>query len=93
MTDNDGMKIRGHVKNGVVLLQDGAILPEGAPVTVLWDKARMRHKTSKNKRVKPPLVRSKQPGTLNLTNERIAEILQEEDVRAYSKFFPKSKRR
>jgi hypothetical protein len=71
-----------------VVLQEGAALPEGTPVTVLCHKVRIRHKAGKNKQVKLPLVRSKHPGTLNLTNERMAEILQEEDVRAYSKFFP-----
>jgi hypothetical protein len=43
----------------------------------------------KGKRVQFPLVRSDHPGTLDLTNERIAEILDEEEVARYSKFFMK----
>ena len=86
------MKIRGHVANGVVVLDEGPALPEGTAVTVLAPGVRIWHKPGKKKRVTLPLVDSKQPGTLNLTNDRVAEILQEEDVRAYSKFFPKGKK-
>ena len=74
------MLIPGRVHNGVVVLEDGAALPEGAAVTVLCDQMRIWRKPGKKKRVKLPLVDSEHPGTLRLTNERIAEILDEEDA-------------
>ncbi len=70
------MVIPGRVQNGVVVLEGGPVLPEGAPVTVSWDHA----PRPTPQRVEFPLVHSEHPGTLNLTNERIAEILDEEDV-------------
>ena len=75
------MTIPGRVHDGVVVLEGGSRLPEGAVVTVVYesepaDRTRERH------RVQVPLVRSKHPGTLNLTNQRIAEILDEEDAAA-----------
>jgi hypothetical protein len=79
-TDNGSMEIPGRVKNGVIVLEGRAVLPEGAPVTVLFDRVRIWHKSGKKIRVAFPLVRSKQPGTLHLSNERIAEILQEDDL-------------
>ena len=81
------MTIQGRVKNGVVVLEAGAKLPEGTPVSVSCAKVRVRRKPGKKKRVKFPLVRSKHPGTLNLTNERIAEILQEDDLASLRTFF------
>jgi hypothetical protein len=85
------MKIRGHVANGVVVLDEGPALPEGTAVTVLAAELPIRRKPGRKKRVNLPLIHSKRPGTLNLSNDRIAEILQEEDVREYSKFFSKAK--
>jgi hypothetical protein len=88
-SDNNPMEFLGRVKNGVIVLEGGPQLPEGTPVTVLCDNSRMPRKSSRKKRVRLPLVRSKHPGTLDLTNEHIAQILQEEDVRTYAKFFRK----
>ena len=73
------MVIPGRVKNGVVVLEGEAALPEGASVSVSYH-AHPPAKESSEKRVKFPLVRSKRPGTLHLTAERIAELLEEEDV-------------
>lgn len=86
------MVIPGRVRNGVVVLKDGISLPEGAEVTVLCETASPTISSptlGKAKRVRFPLVDSGHPGTLNLTNERIAEILDEEDVAKYSQFFVK----
>jgi hypothetical protein len=77
------MEIPGHVQNGVIVLEGGAVLPEGTPVTILCDGVRIWHKSGKKKRVAFPLVRSKYPGTLHLTNQRIAEILEEEDLASF----------
>ena len=74
------MEIRGHIHNGVVVLDGGLTLPEGTEVTVSCDKVRIWRKPGKKKHVEFPLIHSKHPGTLHLTNERIAEILDEEDA-------------
>jgi hypothetical protein len=74
------MEIPGRVQNGVVVLQGETKLPDGTPVTVLCPGVRIRRKPGKKKRVKFPLVRSEHPGSLHLTNERIAEIPEEEDI-------------
>ena len=74
------MKLRGRVHNGFVVLEGGTTLPEGTRVTVACDATPASKARRKKKRVQFPLVRSKHPGTLHLTNERIAEILDEEDA-------------
>jgi hypothetical protein len=79
--ENDQMKIvHGRIQNGVVVLENGQALPEGAAVTVVYDAAADFGKPRTQKKVRFPLVHSRHPGTLHLTNERIAEILYEEDV-------------
>jgi hypothetical protein len=87
------MEIPGRVQNGVVVLEGQTTLPDGTPVTVLYPRVRIWRKPGKKKRVKLPLVPSKHPGALSLTNERIAEILEEEDVRTYARFFVKKKKK
>ena len=78
---NERMIVQGTVQNGVVVLESGAVLPEGLAVTVVSSSppppsARQR------KWVKLPLVPSDQPGSVNMTSERVAELLDEEDVSA-----------
>lgn len=74
------MELLGHVRNGVVVLDGNPVLPEGAAVTVsfLIDTPPL----AECQRVQLPLVRTGAPGSLRLTNERMAEILDEEDVAA-----------
>jgi hypothetical protein len=74
------MEITGHVQNGVVILTNGASLPEGAAVTVVYQEPSVKRPRAEQTRVSFPLVRSSQPGTIDLTNDRIAEILDEEDA-------------
>jgi len=74
------MEIPGRVQNGVVVLEGGSSLPEGKAVTVVPRPSVVLHVAKKRKRVVLPLVRSKRPGTVRLTVERIAEILEEEDL-------------
>ena len=64
----------------MVVLQAETKLPDGTPVTVVYPGVRIRRKPGKQKRVKFPLIRSEHPGTVDLTNERIAEILDQEDL-------------
>ena len=77
---NGDMKIRGRVHNGLVILEGGPALPEGTKVTVSCDHAAVSPPRREKKRLRFPLVRSKHPGSLRLTSERIAEILDEEDA-------------
>lgn len=81
------MEIPGHVENGVVVLQGGAVLPEGTPVTVLCDAVRVWRKPGAKTKVEFPLVHSERPGSLDLTNERIAEIFEDEDVASFRESF------
>ncbi len=74
------MVIRGRVQHGVVVLEGGPALPDGMQVIVSCDFAPVLEDPTKKKRVEFPLVHSKHPGSLYLTAERIAEILEEDDV-------------
>lgn len=73
------MVIPGRIKNGVVILDGGPSLPDGTVVSVSCDLP-APEKPPSGARVTFPLVRSKRPGTLHLTAERVAELLDEEDV-------------
>ncbi len=76
------MIIQGHVQNGVVVFDEAVTLPEGAAVTVTLRTTTVIHVSPIRQRVQLPLVKSDQPGTLDLTNDRIAEILEAEDIEA-----------
>lgn len=84
------MVIPGRVRNGVVVLEGGATLPEGTTVKVSCP-VRVGRKPGKRKRVRLPLVDSEHPGTLPLTNRRSAEILEEEDLAGFRKSLRGSK--
>lgn len=73
------MQIPGRVQNGVVILEGGPPLPEGAEVTVSFNVPSPLEKPKKG-RVSFPLVRSTHPGTVRLTADRVAELLEEDDV-------------
>ena len=72
------MELRGHVRNGVVVLEVNPFLPEGAAVTV-HDPGPVAGHPAGKARIQVPLVRTGQPGSVPLTGERIAAILEEED--------------
>jgi hypothetical protein len=75
------MEIVGHVRNGVVVLDGNPNLPEGAAVTVHYPAPSPAASTvGIKRRIQVPLVRTGQPGSVNLTNERIGEILDQEDA-------------
>jgi hypothetical protein len=73
------MEIPGRVSGGVVVLEGGASLPEGTPVIVSCSPVGAG-KSTEPRRIQVPLVRTNHPGTVNLTGERAAEILDEEDA-------------
>jgi hypothetical protein len=73
------MNLHGRVQNGVVVLEGGLRLPEGTAVTVSCIAPTLEP-TQRRDRLDFPLVRSAKPGSLNLTGDQIAEILEEDDV-------------
>jgi len=74
------MEVQGVVQNGVVVLDGTVSLPEGAVVTVTL-RARSVIRVAKNpKRVDFPIFPSDAPGSIPITNDRIGEILEEEDI-------------
>lgn len=76
------MVISGRVHNGVVVLEGGLTLPEGMQVTVSCPVVPSAELNRHKRRVNLPLVSSGRPGTLDLTAERVAELLDEDDVSA-----------
>jgi hypothetical protein len=78
--DNVFMVISGHVQNGVVVLDGNPALPEGAVVAVSYPVPVPIQPAGDNRRIEVPLVRTGQPGSVNLTGHQIAEILDEEDA-------------
>jgi len=74
------MVIPGKVVGGVVVLQGDPKPPEGAAVIVSYEGESEAMPVKGKKRIQVPLVKTGQPGTVNLTGQRIAEILDEEDA-------------
>ena len=73
------MEIRGRVHNGVVVLEGVLGVAGSAAVTVSYPVP-LGSKPAIKRRIQVPLVRRDQPGSVQLTGERIAEILDEEDA-------------
>jgi hypothetical protein len=76
------MEMQGHVHNGVVVLDTGLPLPEGARVLVSVLPAAAAESTIECVPGRLPVVHGGAPGSLNLTNQRIWEILDDEDAQA-----------
>jgi hypothetical protein len=74
------MNISGRVHNGVVVLDGASALPEGATVTVTFPALAETKPGEKKRHIQLTLIQTGEPGTLDLTNARIAEILDEEDA-------------
>lgn len=70
----------GRIQNGVVVLNDGQILPEGLAVTVLFELPQDKTPAQPKGRIEFPLVKSAHPGSVHLTGELIGEILDAEDA-------------
>ena len=70
------MTFTGHIQNGVVVLDGGASLPEGTPVTILLNEMNpaIEKPIAGINHIDFPIVRDGHPGTWNLTQERMAEI-------------------
>ena len=76
------MEITGRVRNGVVVVDPPNSLPEGAAVIVTLRSTPLIRVAKNQKRVEFPLVPSAAPGSLDLTSDRIFQILDDEDVEA-----------
>jgi hypothetical protein len=74
------MSYRGRVQNGVVVLEAGVSLPEGASVRVLCNNGPVIHTSPIRKEVDLPLVKTGRPASVALTNDQIAEILSQQDA-------------
>jgi len=74
------MELRGRVHNGVILPEDSGALPEGACVRIVIDLGPRHDEEPRGKRISLPLVRSEHPGSLRLTGEDLARILEEDDL-------------
>ncbi len=78
-------KSKVEIHNGVVVLDGEPELPEGMVVTVSFPEPphlESRRAGTRRKRVSLPLIRTGRPGSLRLTAERIAEILEDDDLSA-----------
>jgi hypothetical protein len=74
------MVVLGRVQNGVVVPEGDSALPEGAVVTISYGEPPAKQATAENPRIQVPLVHTGSPGSVNLSGERIAEILDQEDA-------------
>ena len=74
------MVVHGHVHNGVVVLEPGAALPEGAAVSVTFPAQPASKVAAEKRRIQVPLVHTDKPGTVALSGERIAEVMDAEDA-------------
>ena len=73
------MVLTGRIENGSIVLDGNPSLPEGATVAVTLNPV-TSVKPKEGRRVELPLVPSANPGSVAMTSERIAEIMDEEDA-------------
>lgn len=78
--DNQDMNISGRIENGVVVLDDEVALPEGARVVVVCPAPPKVHTAAVQRPVQLPIFPYDGPPDIELTNDRIAEILMAEDA-------------
>ena len=76
------MNIPGRVENGVVVLEGAMELPEGAQVVVSLRTGPNIRAAVEQRPVKLPIFDYDGPPDLELTNDRIADILTREDASA-----------
>lgn len=76
------MELLGRVQNGVIVLEGEPSLPEGALVTVFYPGVAAPGTPGIHRPIQLPLVRSDKPGSCQLTADRVAEILDDDDVSA-----------
>ncbi len=69
------MNFTGHIENGAVVLDGNPVLPEGANVTVTIEPEPVRMIIVDGR----PRIVGGPPGIINLTTERLHQLLEEED--------------
>ena len=74
------MQISGRVQNGVVVLDGEVSLPDGASVMVTYRPSPVIRFAKNPVPVVLPIFDSDEPGTIDLTNDRIAALLEQEDA-------------
>jgi len=74
------MAILGTIRGGVVVIEGAETLPEGTSVSIVPSMSPVIRVAKSQRQVVLPLVPSATPGQIDLTNARIAEILQEQDA-------------
>ena len=72
------MVVNGRVHNGVVVLEGNPLLPEGLAVTVSVPQIPGSPSSASKQRIQLPLVPSDHPGSLELTADRVGELLEED---------------
>ncbi len=77
--NNASMRNHGIVHNGTIVIDGGIPLPEGTRVVVSIEAESAEPEPSEY-RVQFPLVYSATPGKLHLTNEEIAEYLDDDEI-------------
>jgi hypothetical protein len=65
------------------VLEDGQSLPEGTIVTVSYPASPPAAQPDSGYRVQLPLVPSDRSGSIHLTADRIAELLEDDEVSSY----------
>jgi hypothetical protein len=80
--DNECMDVPGRVENGVVVLEGGMKLPEGARVVVSLRRGPNVRVATTQRPVQLPIFDYDGSPDLDLTNDQIAEILTREDASA-----------
>jgi len=80
LDENDSVEIQGRVHNGVVVPERELSLPEGTLVTVVYPASPGIKPPDSGRRVRLPLVQSDRPGSRELDEDRVAEILDDDDV-------------
>lgn len=78
--DTGGMNFTGRVENGAIVLDPAASLPEGAQVVVVYPSPPKVHVASERRAVQLPIFPYGGKPDIELTNDRIAEILAAEDA-------------
>lgn len=73
------MEFQGRIPNGIVVLESELPLPEGTIVTVAYRGALPPASPATRRSIQLPLVRSDRPGSRQLTADRLAELLDDED--------------
>jgi hypothetical protein len=76
------MDVPGRVENGVVVLEGGMTLPEGAQVVGSLRRGPDIRVAPTQRRVQLPIFDYGGPPDIGLTNDQIAEILTREDASA-----------